>query len=160
MNDPYLFHQTPTALARLLVATLPLAEGDVLVEPFRGEGAFWDAFPEGFTKDWAEITQGRDYTSLKDYDWVITNPPFRMEGKNTVFPLLEYYSDRARKGIAFLVNDKGFCTLTPTRLASLQSKGWGLTALHVCAVPKWRGRYYWLVWEKNKPSFLHPISYK
>ena len=156
-EDNYLFHQTPADIAQRLVATLPVCAGDVWVEPFKGDGAFYDAFPDTVHKDWAEITQGRDYRTLKDYDWVVSNPPFKLEGKNVVYTLLDYYMDRARKGVAFLVNDYGFCTLTPPRLEALSKKGWGLTSLHVCAVPKWRGRYYFMVWEKDKPTILHHI---
>lgn len=161
MDGAYYFHQTPPDIARRLVATLPVCEGDLWVEPFKGEGSFYDAFPEGVRKDWAEITQGRDYTSLSDYDWVVTNPPFRLEvdGRhvNSVWSLLTYYTDRARKGVAFLVNDYGFCTLTPPRLQQLISKGWGLTTLKVCAIPKWRGRYYFMVWERGARSILEPV---
>ena len=161
MTDTYLFHQTPPAVAAALVATLPVSEGDVWAEPFRGEGSFYNAFPEGVVKVWAELREGRDYTTLEEMDWCVTNPPFRLETEsgrvNAVWSLLDYYTKKARKGVAFLVNEYGFCTLTPPRIKILRARGWGLTALHVCAVPKWRGRYYFMVWEKDKRGFLTEV---
>lgn len=45
------------------------------MEPFRGEGAFYQHLPEG--SDWCEITDGRDFFDCSvGYDWIITNPPF------------------------------------------------------------------------------------
>jgi len=71
----YLFHQTPKNLAKDLIPFVPLVEGDRVIEPFKGEGAFYDALPTFVQKDWAEIQQGRDYQTLtSEYDWVITNP--------------------------------------------------------------------------------------
>ena len=106
----YLLHQTPKELAKDLIGYVPLIEGDKVIEPFKGEGAFYDAFPNYVNKDWAELEQGRDYTDLSgSYDWVITNPPFSLYtgGKrvNSFWFLLDYYTQRANKGIAFLGND-------------------------------------------------------
>ena len=163
MDDTYFLHQTPFSCAKDLLALVPLVEGDRVIEAFKGEGAFYDQLPSFVQKDWAEITQGRDYASLThDYDWVITNPPFRLEheGKrvNSFWYLLDYYSTRAHKGIAFLANDKCFSTLTPRRLELLQQRGWGFTSITVCSVKKWRGRYFFIVLEKNKPSVLASLS--
>ena len=159
MTDVYLFHQTPPECAIDLLALLPLQEGDTVLEPFRGEGAFYNNFPSFVQKDWAEITQGRDYKDISGtYDWVITNPPFRLETGtrrvNSFYYLLDYYSRRTKKGLAFLTNDKCFAAFTPRRIAELQSRGWAITKIIVCSIKKWRGRYFFLVFEKNKPSCL------
>ena len=79
-RDIYLLHQTPGECAKDLIAKLPLLPGDRVIEPFKGEGAFYDSFPAFVTKDWAELEQGRDYKDISgEYDWVITNPPFQVE---------------------------------------------------------------------------------
>ena len=99
-KEVYQFHQTPKECAKDLIAFVPLVEGDIVVEPFKGEGAFYDAFPNFVLKDWAELEQGKDYTALTNYDWVITNPPFRLDfnGKrvNSFWYLLDYYTTRAK----------------------------------------------------------------
>jgi len=153
-DDTYLFHQTPVALAQALILRIPLEPHDTLYEPFKGEGSFYDHFPEGHSKDWSEITQGRDYKDyLGEYDWVITNPPFQLEeeGKriNSIWLLLDYFSQRAKKGIAFLCNDNLPSTLTPLRIAKLEERGFAVESITICNVKRWRGRYFFIVLRKG-----------
>ena len=158
-QQAYLFHQTPEELAKALLAKLPIQPTDRLYEPFKGEGAFYNNFPIANPKDWSEITQGRDYKDYTGtYDWVITNPPFRLENdtgkrENAFWKLLNYYTERAEKGIAFLGNDACFCTLTPKRMHILRQRGWGITKVVVCGIKKWRGRYFFLVFQKQAGAF-------
>lgn len=161
----YHFHQTPRECAKDLIPFVPLVEGDIVAEPFKGEGAFYDHFPDYVVKKWAEKEQGIDYTTLDDYDWVITNPPFRLDvgGKlvNSFWPLIDYYSTRARKGIAFLGNDYCFSTLTPKRQAVLRERGWIMTKVVVCNIKKWRGRYFFFILQKGEGGLMDflPNSY-
>lgn len=157
MDETYHFHQTPVSAAIDLIAHVPIEPSDRLYEPFKGQGAFYDNFPEANPKDWSELTQGRDYKDYTgEYDWVITNPPFRLDTGstrvNSFWYLLDYYSTRAKKGIAFLGNDSCFCTITPKRAAVLKERGWSITKIVVCNIKKWRGRYFFFILEKNKPS--------
>jgi hypothetical protein len=92
-NDVYYFHQTPQALCEELIKHIDLSNGDKVFEPFRGEGAFYNSFPDFVEKDWTEITEGRDYKEYTgEIDWVITNPPFRLDDgvkrENAFFRLL------------------------------------------------------------------------
>jgi hypothetical protein len=158
-KDIYNFHQTPKELAKDLISIVPLVAGDRVVEPFKGEGAFYDAFPDFVSKDWAELEQGKDYRELtEEYDWVITNPPFRLEtnGKrvNSFWFLLDYYTQKAKKGIAFLGNDRCFSTLTPRRQAILKERGWKMTKVVVCSIKKWRGRYFFFILQKEGQGFM------
>ena len=157
-RETYLFHQTPKELAKELLTYLPLKPDDILLEAFKGEGAFYDNFPEINKKLWAEKEEGVDYTEITEpFDWIITNPPFRLETNNSFWYLLDYYSLRARKGIAFLGNDTCFSTLTPKRMKVLEDRGWGITKLIVCSVKRWRGRYFFVVLEK-KQGFMTYIQ--
>jgi hypothetical protein len=166
MNDAevYLFHQTPKKCAIDLMQFVPLVEGDKVLEPFKGEGAFYDAFPDFVEKDWCEITAGRDYKDYEgEFDWVVSNPPFRLEnadGKrvNAFWTLLDFYTARARKGVAFFANDACMCTLTPRRLAILKGRGFMLTKLVVASVKKWRGRYFLMVFQKDVPTCVEYLS--
>ena len=84
--ETYFFHQTPRDCAKDLLQFVPLEPNDFVIEPFKGEGAFYDSFPDFVQKDWAEIEQGKDYKELtEEFDWVITNPPFRLENESLVF---------------------------------------------------------------------------
>ena len=159
-NDIYDFHQTPKELAIDLMQFIPLIEGDRCYEPFAGKNAFYDAFPDFVSKDWTEITRGLDYKNyVGDYDWVITNPPFKIPNnkgvlKNGIYPLLLYFATKAKKGIAFLVSDYGFNSLTPVRISKMASLGFYLKSLTTCAIKEWRGRYYLMVWTKEPSNFL------
>ena len=155
-DETYFFHQTPEELCKDLIAKIPLKPGDKVADTFRGEGNFYNNFPDFVDKDWAEITEGKDYLDFKgDIDWLITNPPFRLEdnkGKrvNSFYPLLDYYSTRVNKGIAFLGNDYCFSTLTPIRMKRLNELGWYLQGYTICNVKKWRGRYFFMIFTKEK----------
>lgn len=156
----YLFHQTPAQLALDLMQFIPLVAGDTCYEPFAGEDAFYNAFPPFVSKDWTEITRGRDYKNHKgSYSVVVTNPPFRMPNekgvlKNAIFPLLLYFAERATKCIAFLISEYAFASLTPVRIAKMAKFGFFLKSITITAVKNWRGRYYFLVWTKEPCSFL------
>jgi len=157
-REAYLFHQTPIELCRDLMKYVQIQETDRLYEPFKGEGCFYNSFPAANQKDWSEIQQGRDFKDyVGEYDWVITNPPFRLqqeEGRiNSFWYLLDYYTSRARKGVAFLGNDRCFSALTPRRIEILKQKGWYINKIVVCSVRKWRGRYFFIILGKKPSDF-------
>lgn len=159
-GDMYFFHQTPTLLAQDLMQFVPIVKGDICYEPFAGENAFYNAFPSFVTREWSEITRGRDYKDYKgSYSIVVTNPPFKVPNekgimKNAIFPLLLYFAERATKCIAFLISDYGFASLTPVRIAKMAKFGFYLKSITITAVKEWRGRYIFLLWTKEPCSFL------
>jgi len=154
-DKTYFFHQTPKELAKKLIECLPLVDGDKVLEPFKGEGAFYNNLPENVEKYWTEIEEGRDYKSFTDkVDWVISNPPFKLEsteGKvNAFWEILKYYTNIATKGIAFLGNDYCFSTLTPKRMKELNEKGFYIHSYKICSVKAWRGRYFFIIFTKEQ----------
>lgn len=164
-NEVYYSHQTPPELCKKLIELVPLEAGDRVLEPFRGEGGFYNNLPDFVESNWTEIVDGRDYKDYnEEYEWVITNPPFRMDeenvGKreNTFFKLLKYYSLRAHKGIAFLSNDKCFSSLTPVRLKEFADRGWFIQSITTCSVKAWRGRYFFMILEKKPSKFYNFLS--
>lgn len=155
-------HYTPVELAKKLLTRVSLDDGDTLLEPFKGDGAFYDNFPADHVKDWYEIQEGKDFFTCNDmYDVIITNPPFRIETptgrKNAFIPCLEKAFSVSRKRVCMLYNHKCFNAMTPKRLHKWRNMGWSITDVHICNVKKWFGRYYFVVFEKNAPSSL--ISY-
>lgn len=157
-NEIYLFHQTPKDIAKKLIPFIPIEGSDILYEPFRGEGAFFDSFPESNPKQWTEIKEQKDYKEHNGtYDWVISNPPFRLPHEsgrrvNSFWLLLDYFTQRARKGVAFLGNDYCLGALTKRRLRILKERGFTINRIVVSEIKKWRGRYYFIIVEKNKPT--------
>lgn len=49
-NEEYYFHQTPEELAIKLINLVELEEGDMVLEPFKGEGAFYNNLPNNVIK--------------------------------------------------------------------------------------------------------------
>jgi hypothetical protein len=163
-TEQYYFHQTPEKLAIELIKEVSLEDNDKVLEAFKGEGSFYNNFPSNVEKDWCEIQEGRDYKDYdKEIDWVITNPPFRLETGtkrvNSFYFLLEYYASRVNKGIAFLGNDFCFATLTPLRLKHLNEKyDLYIHKIVVCQIKKWRGRYFFIIFKKGKNDFYKSIQ--
>jgi len=54
-DEVYYFHQTPEELCIELIKHVPLIQGDRVLESFRGEGSFYNNFPDFVEKDWCEI---------------------------------------------------------------------------------------------------------
>ena len=144
--------QTPPELAKRLLQEIQIEEKDSLYEPFRGEGSFFNNFPLSCEKHWAEIREGRDYRVFsEEVDWIITNPPFRIEeGKNCFYSLLKEFAPRVRKGVCFLASGVCFQSLTPLRQKELNEMGLYLTKMTMCNVKRWRGRYFFLQFTKKK----------
>ena len=164
-TEEYYFHQTPEELCKELIKEVPLVEGDRVLEPFRGEGHFYHNLPDFVEKDWCEIVDGRDYKDYtEEFDWIITNPPFKLEGEqtgkrvNSFYQLLQYYTHRAKKGIAFLGNDFCFSTLTPKRLKEMNESGLYIHKIVCSAIKKWRGRYFFIVFRKEPSPFYKFIE--
>ena len=163
IDDQYYFHQTPPAMAADLMQFVPYETNDILYEPFKGEGNFYNVFPLQTNKIWSEIKDGIDYKSIVEpYDVVITNPPFRLPNnkgimKNAIFPLLEYFMVRARKAVCFLVSDYGFQSLTTKRINRFKELGFYLTKLVFCGAKKWRGRYVFMIFTKTPNNLVEAL---
>jgi hypothetical protein len=164
-DETYYFHQTPNELCKKLIKEVPLIKDDYVLEPFRGEGAFYNNFPDFVNKDYCEIEERKDYKDYdKPIDWVITNPPFSLYengGKrvSAFYKLIEYYADKAKKGIAFLGNDFCLSSLTPLRLKELnENHGLYIHKIIVCNIKKWRGRYFFIIFKKEKNDFYKYIE--
>lgn len=149
-DEIYYRDQTPPELALKLVEYLPIEPQDNAIDPFKGEGAFYNALEKKIHHvDWCEIEEGRDYKEMGDiYNWIVTNPPF---GKNGSFwKLLWELAPKSTKGIAFLGNQYCFTSLTPKRLKLLEDKGLYLSKVIVCNVKKWFGKYYFMVFTRSE----------
>ena len=150
----YYFHQTNEELAKDICSNVLWNNDDIVLEPFAGENAFYDNIPEELTKYRCEIEdEGGCY---KDFDYVgkgvntiISNPPFRIDGKNVFFDLVMFFSKiRSVKKIIFLCSDICFGSLTPKRMMKINEEGMFINKLDTCTVKKWRGRYRIITFER------------
>tara|TARA_R110000868_G_scaffold256995_1_gene514078 strand:- start:2765 stop:3265 length:501 start_codon:yes stop_codon:yes gene_type:complete len=161
-DETYYFHQTPSGLAKKLIELIPLVDNDIVLEPFRGEGNFYNNLPDNVIKEWTEIEEGRDYTTFNnEVDWVISNPPFRLQNNqvriNAFWTILKHFASIVRKGIGFLCNDNCFATLTPKRMKELNNLGIYIHSYKVCSIKAWRGRYFFIIFTRQ-PSNIGYIE--
>jgi hypothetical protein len=165
-DDTYFFHQTPEALCKELIKHIPnLNSDDVIFEPFSGEGSWLNSFPKDATIIQTEIRNGTDYKDIDldkiRVDWVISNPPFRLEDEagirtNAFFKLTDYFAGKTNKGIAFLGNDYCFSAFTPKRLKILyETKGIYIYKIVVCNIKKWRGRYFFVIFKNRNSNIIN-----
>lgn len=164
-DKEYYFHQTPPDLAKKLMSFVTIMYGDIVYEPFRGEGAFYNNFPADCVREWSEITEGRDYIDRKEkVEWTISNPPYNMEDENgkkirsCFYKLLIHFLNLSTKGVAFLINDSCLESLTAKRMEVINNMGWYITNIIICDVKKWYGRYYFVIFTKEKNDFVKYVK--
>lgn len=120
---------TPPSLAAAIIAHFKPT--GALLDPCRGTGAFYDAFPSSSLRDWCEITQGRDFLTRdfagERYAWTITNPPW-----SQIRPFLA----RAMKvsdNVVYLCLVNAFWM--KARLADMRTAGFGIREILLLDTP-------------------------
>ena len=159
-----------------------IPQGDSILEPFKGNGAFYDKILDSNPKFYCEIDDGIDFFDYdKKHDWAISNPPFRVmvRGEDTTLnykstrtlkkalnlpdgwvrlnafvPIINRTMEICDKGFFYLINHKLWSTLTVKRLRGWSENGWVISAIMVIEIKKWYGRYYMIKFEKNSKSLL------
>ena len=119
---------TPSLARRIIAAFASEMEGLVL-EPARGQGAFFDQLPEHLERDWCEISMGRDFFGYtRKVDWIITNPPYS-DFRDFLFHALDVADN-----IVFLcpINHFG----TKRRLRQIGDEGFGFKRVILTPQPK------------------------
>lgn len=120
---------TPPDLAAAVIAHFgPQMSGRIL-DPAKGQGAFYEQFPERFDRDWCEVTAGRNFlTHSRPADWIMTNPPWSSlrdftRHAMTVAPNIVW--------LAPMVN-----LTTKARLRDLDAHGFGIAELVLIDTPR------------------------
>ena len=70
---------TPETIAKMLIGKINkyIEPNHTLYDPFRGDGSFYNNFPEKNVKNWSEIKENEDFFDWKyPVDWIISNPPY------------------------------------------------------------------------------------
>ncbi len=151
----YFMHQTPRKLAKDLIADIDFTNVKVLYEPFSGENAFYDNFPNGITKHRTEITDGLDFHNFNveanQIDTIISNPPYQLNGKNAYFSLIMFFfSIDCIQNVYFLSSNTCWNSLTPPRRKVMEDAGIYISKITTCSVKKWRDRYYFIHFSRKK----------
>lgn len=142
-------YYTPEELSIKLIPIVPLIQGDLVIDPCKGKGAFYNNYPSIVRKDYFEIDEGKDFLKSNVLcDWIITNPPY-----SNLNIWLDKISNSCRKGFGLLLSEYA---ITPKRLDLLSKKGFYCTNIHYVKVMRWYGLSVFIVFEKDKP--FHPIT--
>lgn len=141
------FHYTNPQMVKDLIAITPIL-GSVL-DAGSGKNKVWFNNLQG-EKYECEIDDGCNfYKWNKKIDWTVGNPPFH-EG----WKFLDKASQITNKGIAFLGNLNFWNSCLPNRFEVLKERGFYLNKIHIVQDFRWFGRYFYLIFTKNKNEFL------
>jgi len=61
-----------------------------------------------------------------------------------------FFNYNSIQNVYFLCNDACFGTLTPSRRKVMEEEGIFINEITTCAVKKWRGRYYFVLFSRKK----------
>jgi hypothetical protein len=66
---------TPKNISKQIIDLYDL--NGIVLDAFRGNGSFYNQYPNHIKKDWCEISEGKDFFKYKNkVDWILTNPPY------------------------------------------------------------------------------------
>tara|TARA_R100000365_G_C2744046_1_gene72781 strand:- start:1211 stop:2086 length:876 start_codon:yes stop_codon:yes gene_type:complete len=109
---------TSRSLARRVIAAFASEMDGIVLEPARGQGAFFDQLPKHVDPDWCEIAMGRDFFGYtRKVDWIITNPPY------SSFAAFLFHALDIADNIVFLAPLNHFGT--KHRLRQIRREGFG-----------------------------------
>ena len=120
---------TPPELAAAVIGHFADRMTGKVLDPARGQGAFYDRFPTHLERDWCEITEGRDFLDWREpVDWVMTNPPWSRLRDFT------RHAMRIASNIVWLAPLTNLTT--KARLRDLDEAGFGIAELVLIDTPK------------------------
>ena len=138
-KDPTIV-MTKDSMAKHLINRTIFYENERVLDPCRGDGAFYNNFPSKVKKDWCEINEGRDFFDYDEKcDTIMTNPPF--VPRKLFWDFVVKGSKVAQKRMFWLINMGCLNVFTPKRLQQLKNNSWYITHLHIVSDKRWYGRY-------------------
>ena len=144
---------TNPIMAKDLISRILFEHGDIIMEPCKGTGSFYDNLPNTTVNKYCEINEGIDYLHFNEMvDYTISNPPF--------IPRKLFWSfnckamDTTRKGIYWLINISSLNVFTPKRLNDMANKGWYINSFHIVSDKRWFGRYVWIKISKDDNNVI------
>ena len=144
--------QTPTDLAQKLVNMVPFKPNDVLYEPFKGDGNFYNLFPTENVKFWSEIKEDKDFFNFEqNVDWVISNPPW-----SKITRILDKLVKICNTGFALLIHS---LTISPNRIKFIEDNGFVITKYHMVKVTGWFSHSVFIICEKKTDNNCSCVSF-
>tara|TARA_R110002012_G_scaffold266431_2_gene449972 strand:+ start:1516 stop:2022 length:507 start_codon:yes stop_codon:yes gene_type:complete len=149
-NDKF---YTPEILSKEILSLFNFKDKEIILDPCRGQGAFFNNYPTNTNNFWCEIDEGKDYLNYNNkVDYVITNPPYSILNK-----FIDKSIEICNKGFGFLLHQHA---LTLPRLNKLKKNGFYLTKYHLCKVWNWYGHQVFVFFEKENKDCKITFSKK
>lgn len=143
---------TPRELAKEIIDHY--SPKGIILDPCRGQGAFYDQFPRNEKRVWCELEQGKDFFNWNtQVDWIITNPPW-----SKIKPFL-IHSMTLSDNICFLIPFNHFSTKHRIRL--IHEAGYGIKEFFGVDTPKnktWPNSGFQLGVTHIKKGYIGPIN--
>ncbi|MAO24642.1 MAG: hypothetical protein CMJ25_28170 [Phycisphaerae bacterium] len=144
---------TKPSMAKYLISTIEFLDGDVVLEPCRGDCAFYDNFPINVEKEFCEINEGKDFLEYEnEVDYVISNPPF--VPRKLFWSFNQKAMKITRKKIYWLINLSSLNVFTTKRLKEMREQGWFINSMRIVNDKRWFGRYAFIEISKDNNNFV------
>lgn len=129
-------YYTPRSLVHIHLSKLASHDELVILEPCRGQGAYFNALPIYFPnceRHFCEIDDGIDFFNYDGPrpDLIVTNPPFSLLDK-----FIEKMVSLRPLIISLVLN---YYAITPCRLRKLNNAGYYVVDYHLTRVSRWFG---------------------
>ena len=134
---------TNPEMAKYLLSLIQFEDNDIVLEPCRGDGAFYNNFPDNVQKRYCEIDEDLDFLEYQhQVDYCISNPPF--VPRKLFWEFNKKAMEITKKKIYWLINMSSLNVFTPKRLEEMRSFGWYINSFHIVADKRWFGRYIFI----------------
>lgn len=148
------FCYTQPEMAKHLINLINFDDGDIVMEPCFGKGAFYDNLPNNVLKEFCEIDMGIDYLDYEgEVDITLSNPPF--VPRKLFWAFHNKAMETTRKKIYWLINRSWVDVFTPKRLKEMNDIGWYIQNFYVVNDKRWYGRYYWIEFSKTPNNIFN-----
>ena len=155
-KNPNDIFYTPDELVIDCIKCIDIKSDDILLDPFYGDGAFYNKYPIENKKEWCEIAKDKDFFEYNNkVDWIISNPPFSILNK-----VLDHCCSISKKGFGLIMLTTA---LTIPRINRMKLKGFKITKLLYFQVKQWFGfTCVFVVFSKdgNEIFYIQPKKYK
>lgn len=120
---------TPPELATAVIAHFADQMTGSILDPARGNGAFFDNFPSHLERHWCEVSEGSDFLEWSQpVDWVVTNPPW------SIIRSFSLHAMALATNIVWVAPITNLAT--KARLRDLDHHGFGIAELAFLETPK------------------------
>jgi hypothetical protein len=140
---------TPLKVVQTHIASIEALSGERWFDPFAGKKIYYNNFPTE-NKDWAEITDGKDFFDLTEAgDIICSNPPY-----SCIDDVLKKTISLSPRIFSYLLLEG---KMTPKRLEYINAAGYGLTGMYMCKVWSWYGLTIAYTFTKGSPNIIKMI---